>query len=159
MPTFADRGCHVVSATDPAAVNPSFKDRSRYFFGQVAPQLSSRGWVDPVPYPLLLRKSGSAGNRTRNLWICSQKLWPLDHGGGLTAKHRDINIKFFILYRFLALGDIFLHVMLIVIMPGTKGTCFEFDMKAEIGQDIRLRRNTRFHPNTLKQRLLVSLQL
>jgi hypothetical protein len=30
--------------------------------------------VDPVPDPLLLKKSGSA-------WICSQELWPLDHGG------------------------------------------------------------------------------
>jgi hypothetical protein len=27
--------------------------------------LYSRGWVDPVPDPLLLRKSSSAGNRTR----------------------------------------------------------------------------------------------
>jgi hypothetical protein len=61
----------MVSATDPLAVNLSFQDRSRYFFIQVAPQLSSRGCVDPVPDPLLLRKSGSAGNRTRNLWICS----------------------------------------------------------------------------------------
>jgi hypothetical protein len=26
--------------------------------------------VDPVPDPLLLRKSVSAGNRTRDLWIC-----------------------------------------------------------------------------------------
>jgi hypothetical protein len=39
--------------------------------------------VDPVPDPLLLRKSGSAWNRTRDLWICSQELWPLDHRGGL----------------------------------------------------------------------------
>jgi len=38
--------------------------------------------VDPVPDPLLLRKSGSAGDRTRDLCICSQKLWPLDHRGG-----------------------------------------------------------------------------
>jgi hypothetical protein len=59
------------------------------FFNQVAPQLTSRGsrgsrgWVDPVPDPLLLRKSGSAGNRSRDLCICSQKLWPLDHRGGL----------------------------------------------------------------------------
>jgi hypothetical protein len=29
---------------------------------QVASQVSSRGWVDPVPDPLLLRKSGRAGN-------------------------------------------------------------------------------------------------
>jgi hypothetical protein len=26
--------------------------------------------VDPVPDPPLLRKSGSAGNRTQDLWIC-----------------------------------------------------------------------------------------
>jgi hypothetical protein len=39
-------------------------------------------WVDPVPDPLLLRKSGSIGNWTRDLWICSQELWPLDHRGG-----------------------------------------------------------------------------
>ena len=39
--------------------------------------------MDPVPDPLLLRKSGSAGNRNRDLCICSQKLWPLDHRGGL----------------------------------------------------------------------------
>jgi hypothetical protein len=35
-------------------------------FYQVAPQLYSRGWVDPVPDPLILRKSGSEGNRTRS---------------------------------------------------------------------------------------------
>ena len=40
--------------------------------------------MDPVPDPLLIRKSGSAGNRTRDLCIYSQKLWPLDHRGGLT---------------------------------------------------------------------------
>jgi hypothetical protein len=28
--------------------------------------------VDPVPDPLLLKKSGSAGNRTRDLWVTSQ---------------------------------------------------------------------------------------
>jgi len=36
--------------------------------------LTSRGWVDPVPDPLLLIKSGSAGDRIRDLCICSQKL-------------------------------------------------------------------------------------
>jgi len=43
--------------------------------------------VDPVPDPLLLRKSGSAGDRTRDLCICSQKLWPLDHRGGLPTTY------------------------------------------------------------------------
>jgi hypothetical protein len=66
----------------PMAVNLGFLDRRRYFFIQVAPQLSSRGWVDPVPDTLLVRKSSSAGNRTRDLCICSQKLWPLDQRGG-----------------------------------------------------------------------------
>jgi hypothetical protein len=69
----------------PTAFNLGFLDRSHYFFIQVAPQLSSRGWVGTVPDPLLLRKSGRAGNRTRNLLICSQKLWPLDHRGGLMS--------------------------------------------------------------------------
>jgi hypothetical protein len=50
---------------DPCGRILGFLDRSRYFFSQVAPQLYSRGWVDPVPDPLLLRKSDSAGNRTR----------------------------------------------------------------------------------------------
>jgi hypothetical protein len=41
---------------------------------EIAPQLSPRGRVDPVPDPLLLKKSGSAWNRTRDIWICSQEL-------------------------------------------------------------------------------------
>jgi hypothetical protein len=57
----------------------NFLDQSRYFSIQVAPQLSSRGWVDTTQDPLLLRKSGNAGNRTRDLYICSQEHWPLDH--------------------------------------------------------------------------------
>jgi hypothetical protein len=94
VPTFADRGCHVVSVTDPPDHIFGFLDRSGYFFFQVAPQLYSRGWVGPVPDPLLLRKCGSAGNRTRDLGICSQELWPLDHRGGL-QRLLDITQYFF----------------------------------------------------------------
>jgi hypothetical protein len=50
VPTFVDRLCHVVSVTDRYGRNLGFLDRNRYFFFQVA---------------LLLRKPGSAGNRTR----------------------------------------------------------------------------------------------
>jgi hypothetical protein len=81
--TFVNRGCRVVNATDPHGRILGFLDRSPYYFFQVVSQLYSRGWVDPVPDPLLLRISGSAGNRTRYIWICSHKLWPLDHRGGL----------------------------------------------------------------------------
>jgi hypothetical protein len=73
------RGVTWLAQRIPTAVNLCFLNRSRYFFIQVAPQLTSRGWVDPVPDPLLLRKSGSARGRTRDPCICSQKLWPLDH--------------------------------------------------------------------------------
>jgi hypothetical protein len=60
--------CRVVSWADPHVRNLAFLDRSRYSFFQLAPQQYSGGWVDPVPNPLLLRKSGSTGNRTR-VWI------------------------------------------------------------------------------------------
>jgi hypothetical protein len=43
MRTFANRGCRVVSMTDPYCRIPGFLDWSRYFFFQVAPQLHSRG--------------------------------------------------------------------------------------------------------------------
>jgi hypothetical protein len=76
VPTFADRGCHMVSLTDLYGRILGFLDRNRYFFFQVAPQLYSWGWVDPVTNPLLLIKSNP------DLWNCSQKLWPLDLWGG-----------------------------------------------------------------------------
>jgi hypothetical protein len=63
VPTLADRGHHVVSVKDPYGHNLGFLDRSRYFSFRVALQLYSRGLVNSVPDPLLLRKSGSAGNR------------------------------------------------------------------------------------------------
>jgi hypothetical protein len=67
----------LVSVTNPYGSILGFLDRSCYFSFQVAPQLYSRGWVDSVPDPLLLWKSGIVGNRTLDLWICSQELWPL----------------------------------------------------------------------------------
>jgi hypothetical protein len=54
----------VVRVTNPYGRILDFLDRSRYYFFQVAPQLYSRGSVDPVADPVLLRKCGSAGNRT-----------------------------------------------------------------------------------------------
>jgi hypothetical protein len=91
VPTFADRECHVVRVTGPYFRILGLLDRSRYFFFQVAPQLYSRGRVDPVPDPLLLRKSGIAGNWTRDLWIFSQELW-LDHRGGHLV-YEDVNFR------------------------------------------------------------------
>jgi hypothetical protein len=64
LPTFADIGCHVVSVTDPYGRIQRFYRQEPLLFYQVAPQLYSRGWVDPVPDPLRFF-SGSSGNRTR----------------------------------------------------------------------------------------------
>jgi hypothetical protein len=64
--TFVDGGVsRSQRGGSPTAVISVFLDRSRYFFSQVSPQLYSRNCVYPVPDPLLLRKSGSAGNGTR----------------------------------------------------------------------------------------------
>jgi hypothetical protein len=61
---FADRGCHGQRDGFLRPYSRFYRPESLLFY-QVAPQLYSRGWVDPVPDPLLLRKSGSAGNRTQ----------------------------------------------------------------------------------------------
>jgi hypothetical protein len=84
VPTFADRGCHVVSAPDPYGRYYRFSRPEPLLFHSISSsiiltRLSSR--------PTTLRKSGSARNRTRDLWICSQELWPLDHRGGLSCTY------------------------------------------------------------------------
>jgi hypothetical protein len=71
VPTFADRGCSVVSATDPHGRNLGFLDPEPLLFHSpvVLTRLSG-----PVPDPLVLRKLRSAGNRSWDLWTCSQEL-------------------------------------------------------------------------------------
>jgi uncharacterized protein with WD repeat len=46
---FADRGCHVASVTDHLWPYSRFSRQEPLLFYKVAPQLYSRGWVDPVP--------------------------------------------------------------------------------------------------------------
>jgi hypothetical protein len=58
-------GLRVLRGEHDGSLRPYSRFSSSYFFFQVSPQLFSRGWVDPVPDPLLLRKSGGAGNGTR----------------------------------------------------------------------------------------------
>jgi hypothetical protein len=50
--------------------------------------------VDPVPDQLILRKSGSAGNRTGDLWACNQELWPLEHRGGPEILNTNSDVNF-----------------------------------------------------------------
>jgi hypothetical protein len=52
--------------------------------------------VDPVPDPLLLRKYGSAGNRTRTSGSVARN-WPLDQRDSLNNKINNLsNYLFFI---------------------------------------------------------------
>jgi hypothetical protein len=68
VPTLANSGMSLGQRSgNPTVINLGFLDRSRDFFFQVAPHLSSWGWVDSARDPLLLRKYGSAGNRTPDL--------------------------------------------------------------------------------------------
>jgi hypothetical protein len=76
----------VVSVTDPYGRVLGILDRSLYFFFQVAPQLYSRGRVDPVLDPLLLRKTGSSRNRTRASGSVAKNS-DLDHIGGHFLLH------------------------------------------------------------------------
>jgi hypothetical protein len=83
VPTFLDRGVsHGQRGGSPTVINLSFLVRSRYFPLEYILIYPPKGWVNRIPNPLLLRKSDGAGNRTRDLWVSSQELWPVDHRGG-----------------------------------------------------------------------------
>jgi hypothetical protein len=86
--TFVGTGRRVVSATDPYGRNLGFLDQSRFLF-QVAPQLYSWGCVNPIPDPQLLRKSGSAGNRTRT--TRTQRL--SEAGSGSSLNGSDVILR------------------------------------------------------------------
>jgi hypothetical protein len=82
VPFLAGRGMSRVRATDIHGNYSRFSKSEPLLFIQVAPQLSSGGWMVPIPDPPLPRKSGRAGNRTRDLWICNNDLWLVENRGG-----------------------------------------------------------------------------
>jgi hypothetical protein len=61
VPTFAGRGCCVVSSMNPHCRIIGFIDRSRYHFFQAAPQMYLRGWV-----VVSGTKPGTSGSAARN---------------------------------------------------------------------------------------------
>jgi hypothetical protein len=63
VPRFSDRRRHVVSMTVPYGRILGFLDRSRYFLFQVNSSTVLTRLSGSVPDPLLLRISGSEGNR------------------------------------------------------------------------------------------------
>jgi hypothetical protein len=69
--TFTDRGCHMVSAVD---LHSRLSRPEPLLFLSSSSSFVLTRLVDPIADPLLLRKHGSAGNRT-------QELWPLNHRG------------------------------------------------------------------------------
>jgi hypothetical protein len=75
VPSFADRGYHVVSVTDPYSRNLVFLDRSRYYFFQVIPQLYSEAKWTPFQTHYF----------SENLIAPGFEPEPLDHRGGLLS--------------------------------------------------------------------------
>jgi hypothetical protein len=69
VPNFVDLVSRGQRGRSPTVVNLSFIDRSRYFSFKQLLIYSHKGWVYPVPDPLLLRKCGSAVNRTRDFGL------------------------------------------------------------------------------------------
>jgi hypothetical protein len=74
MPTFVDRRVlRGQRGGSPTVVNISFLDWIRYFSFKQLLIYPHTGCVDPVPDPVSLRRSGSAGNRTRGLWVAASE--------------------------------------------------------------------------------------
>jgi hypothetical protein len=98
VPTFADRGVsRGQRACPPRPLILLFLDRGPCLYLQIALNLSSRGLVNPVLDPLLLRMSVSAGNRTRELWVCSQELW-LQRRSSIMILHKTFRMQYLFLY-------------------------------------------------------------
>jgi hypothetical protein len=90
--TFADSGVSRGQGNGSPTAVISVSRPEPYFSFQVAPQLYSRGWVDPVPEPLLLRKSGSARNWTRTSGTVVKNL---DHQGWSKWEKTFLNSNYF----------------------------------------------------------------
>jgi hypothetical protein len=97
LPTCADKGCHVVSVTDPYGRILSV------FWTGAATFLSSSSSI------VLTRLSGPRSRPTTfSFWqcresnpglrICSQELWPVDHRGGLRSPSQDLILQLSNLY-------------------------------------------------------------
>jgi hypothetical protein len=68
VPTFADSGAwRGQRGGSLQSLISVYRPKPLSFFFIVASHLSLLGWADPIPDPRLLRKPGSAGNRTRGL--------------------------------------------------------------------------------------------
>jgi hypothetical protein len=82
VPTFVARGYCMVSVIDPYSCILGFIDRSHYcFFKVVLTRLS-----EPRSRPTTSKKIWLCWELNPDLWICSHKLWPLDHRSSPKSK-------------------------------------------------------------------------
>jgi hypothetical protein len=75
LPTFADRGCHVVSVTDPYGHIFRFSRQEPLLFYQVAPQLYSRGWLEQNK----VTKHRHATPNVKGLFMSTYHTWTMFH--------------------------------------------------------------------------------
>jgi hypothetical protein len=103
-PTFADRGCYVVSVTDPYGhrLKPRLvllNNSSVIFTRQSGPRYR----------PTTSQKTWQRRESHTDLCICSQELWQLDNRGGLRI--RIISSSFILLCGIILQPKISLHVI------------------------------------------------
>jgi hypothetical protein len=100
VPTFVDREYRVVSATHPlrSYSRLSIPESLLFLPSSSSIVLSRLEWT-PLQTHYFLEKSGSAANRTRDVWICRQELWPLGHLSGPSETTRHSNRVFIFNYK------------------------------------------------------------
>jgi hypothetical protein len=113
VPILTGTGCRMVSITDPYGCWSRSSRQEKLLLFQITPEISSQGWLDPVSDPLLIRKNVSAAYRTRDLWNCSQEIWPLNHRGGhivrLLTKCHGVWFSFILIYPHSFIHSFYIH--------------------------------------------------
>nr|CAD7571127.1 unnamed protein product [Timema californicum] len=93
VPTFLDKGCHVVGTLNPTAINLSFLDLSRYFFIQVAPHLLLAGRPPHMALYESWTDCWSHLSRTNQLKRGSSMLWRYYTGPQVVIQGRAMPVN------------------------------------------------------------------
>jgi hypothetical protein len=88
--TFADRELlRGQRGGSPTAVNLFSRQQPLFLLSSSSSFMLTRAQWNSFQTQFYTENLVAPGNRTRDLWVCSQKLWPLDHRGGTKLKTRS----------------------------------------------------------------------
>jgi hypothetical protein len=82
LPTFSERGCHVVSAADPLRPYSRFPRPEPLIFLSSISSIVLTRLSRPRSIPTTTQNIWQRLESNPDFWICNQELWPLDHRGG-----------------------------------------------------------------------------